>query len=1266
MRKIYQKMLVLVALLLSVASVSAGERIPLTAEGFYSYEGYGLTAVKGDPFPAAYIIGVADGCPFGDSSCEARLDLGAYSKLYVSMEGCDADGNPNGSNPRIFINRTENNGQFNSDKAQSKCIVIPNDGTWAADYYTQEADGTYVIDLLKINKEFGFVHLAAIKGSAYNTKVILNSIEVEKASPAQQIGWVPMVNNSDLEGDDVTSFFAKEAPSTDVVSATIEEGIGYNGTRGIVVRAGEMKQYAWDSQFWIRFNEPLAAGTKYRVSFDYRADTPAKASTQAHAEPSDYIHWAMLGDVEFETDWKSFSSEGEVSAEQSTDAKQFLSIAFNLNELADANNYYFDNIVFEIYKAGITAEYGSDVVKVDFGFDTNIAELVKASGMPRLLYPNDLASVKVDGELLDITTVEAFPDGRFYIFTEDQVDGDEVIVSLKNPTDPAYHLIYTSGPGGDVPNFQILAEENEDVALAEDAYSYAYVKPTLLFADPEDGSFNLPNDIKEFKLTFDKVVDCAQIQATLNKEKLTVAPAEGFAKDITLTRTGAGNLSTGSYTIKVTKIFCEQPLDDNDFSEYVYTINVGKVDADPNDVPMEILSVEPFANTAGGGIPEGYLVVFNGEERTADGGTYGSGPRMMDFGEGGDFTKGLYFREGRVDYGTMEGFELTLEANKKYRIHFNSAMWKDNGSSMTFQVLDPSDESIEYLNETISNTPNVNGSYAAVDGSTVTDIDFVPAAAGNYMLRWSVGGFNEVLIANVSVKYIPSTVGVEETQMLTEALENAKTVRDGNAEERYAGPAFDALKAAIDKYEAEGFSYTAPSKYKAAAAELNADAQALKDHRKNCDSYDEQMKMVIDAVRQNGENKFNATELYGQLKEINDKYHGSSEWVAYDPEDPDMGGEFTYTFDKLTDDAALAAAIDELSAVAKASSYMFTEGESKTSSDVGIKVLVDRIRQGVEGLKQLGVAEDDDLIVRANNAVSDDDDLVEEIKNRIKVEYYGKMKDGVNLFPESMDETTEEIITPTYNFTVFVKNPNTYAWKASAGLNEENCPGWVAVEGNPGLTDAWNGSYPGDIDGLPKDLLITQYHAANRIEQTITDLPAGIYKVMIDCAEWSDEFTVSDDDDEETAAQKEANHELNRYYVKTSDTPEYVEGEEEQFKADGRIDHHGQYVARYENFLEDVDVIDGVLTIGVKWNNLAQMMFDRVQIFLAQPAAGFDYAAGYNEAITGVEAAANTAKVLSIKLFDLNGQRLGVAKKGVVIVQKQMSDGTIKTEKVIK
>ena len=1265
MRKTYRIFVALVMCILGGMSANAGEIISLQEVPFCTWDDWGANARSTGAAECAWVIGEPTGQPYGDSKVNNYADLSSYSKLIVvATEGT----------PRFLLNRDMVEGQCSATESESHLIDNTNSGcmTWAAKYFYQEGN-TYVVDLKQITKDKGFCHLHAIKGANW-ANVTIESMELETVGKAKQIGWINLINNSDMEGDDVSSFFtkvAKGAPEPSVIT----DGVGVNGSRGIVVEATAKESDAWDNQFWFRFNEIVPADAKYRVSFDYRADAPAKASTQAHAEPSDYIHYQMLGDVNFTPEWQTFTAEGTVSAQQAgpnSGGGLFTSIAFNLNELADANNYYFDNIVFEVYKAGISAEYSSDVVQIDFGFDTNIPALLAKTGMPRLLFPKECAQVKVDGEVLEIITVEGYPDGRFYIFTEEAIDGKEVIVTLKNPSDPAFHLVYTNGPGGDVPNFEDVAEENDEVAMVDDAYSYEFLKPTVLRAEPENGSFNLPNDIKEFKIFLDKDADCARIQATMGKEKLTVSPAEGFAKEITLTRTGEGELATGAYIIKVTNIFCKDPLVEDDFTSYTFTINVGKVEADPTDVPKDMMATDLFANTAQGGIPAGFIVKFVEEERNSES-SYSSGPRLFDFGNGGDFNKGLYLREGYAEYGSTAGYELRLEANKKYRIRFNSAMWKDNGSKLRFEIFNEAEEII--LCQMVTNAPNVNGSQGDVKGSTYTEIDFIPEATGDYRLRWTTAAdetadpsYMEVVLANVGVKYIPNTVGVEETQKLNESLANAKTVRDENAAERYAGEAYTALVTKIEKYDAEKDGYTAPSAYFNAADDLDAAATAVKDHRTNCDTYDQAIKKSIDVVRDNAETKFAVTDLYKELQATNEKYHAYS--VMEENPDPDSETGYTYFFDVLTDDAVLQEAAKELADATKLAGYMFTEGESKTSTDVGIKVLVDRIRQGAEGLKQLGVAEDDPLIVAANNAVTDDDELAEQLKNRIKAEFYAKMKDGVDMFPEQVDESTLETTTPKYNFTVFVKNPNTYAWKENGvGITEENCPGWVAVEGNPGLTNAWNGSYPGDIDGLPKDLLITQYHAANRIEQTIYDLPAGIYNVMIDCTEWSDEFSPKDGDDEETIAQKEANHEQNRYYVKTSETPEYVAGQEEpeEFAADGRIDYNGQYVARHENFLEGVQVVDGQLTIGVKWNNLAQMMFDRVQIFLAGGAAGFNYASAYEEVMVGIDEAAKAAKVRALEVYDLNGRRLPAAgQKGIVIVKKYMSDGTVRTEKAIK
>jgi hypothetical protein len=90
----------------------------------------------------------------------------------------------------------------------------------------------------------------------------------------------------------------------------------------------------------------------------------------------------MLGNVSFTSDWQTFEKEGTITADQSKDDKKFLSVAFNLNDDSHpgANKYYFDNIYFEVYKLGTLAEYAEDLVKVDFGFDTNIPALVAATG----------------------------------------------------------------------------------------------------------------------------------------------------------------------------------------------------------------------------------------------------------------------------------------------------------------------------------------------------------------------------------------------------------------------------------------------------------------------------------------------------------------------------------------------------------------------------------------------------------------------------------------------------------------------------------------------------------------------------------------------------------------------------------------------------------------------------------------------------------------------------------------------------------------------
>ena len=159
-----------------------------------------------------------------------------------------------------------------------------------------------------------------------------------------------VVPNYNVEGDDMSGFIVKTniGNTPGAVHEANEEnfGRGEDGGRCLAIHAGAKVADAWDNQFWI--NTPLVTfdgGEKCRVTFRYKADKEAKASTQCHAGAGEYIHWAAIGDVNFTTSWQTYVWEGTIPGECA--GRGMHSIAFNLNELADENTYYFDDITWE-------------------------------------------------------------------------------------------------------------------------------------------------------------------------------------------------------------------------------------------------------------------------------------------------------------------------------------------------------------------------------------------------------------------------------------------------------------------------------------------------------------------------------------------------------------------------------------------------------------------------------------------------------------------------------------------------------------------------------------------------------------------------------------------------------------------------------------------------------------------------------------------------------------------------------------------------------
>ncbi len=110
--------------------------------------------------------------------------------------------------------------------------------------------------------------------------------------------------------------------------------------RYLKAHATEKHAENYDNQIWLvpgSFN----AGSSFVFQADVRADKDATASTQIHTVPGSYVHYEALGNVPFTTEWKTITLRGSFS-------KAGQSIAFNLNDFVDENNYYFDNVSLKI------------------------------------------------------------------------------------------------------------------------------------------------------------------------------------------------------------------------------------------------------------------------------------------------------------------------------------------------------------------------------------------------------------------------------------------------------------------------------------------------------------------------------------------------------------------------------------------------------------------------------------------------------------------------------------------------------------------------------------------------------------------------------------------------------------------------------------------------------------------------------------------------------------------------------------------------------
>jgi hypothetical protein len=1190
-------------------------------------------------------------------------------------------------------------------------------------------DGTATYD---IPESMTYVHLNCIKTKGITGTGVLKGMEIE-GTVKPVTGILSMINNGDAEGDDLSSFPVSLDGPNNGGTANDKPEVVDGGVSGkcFKVTSVENPTESWHTQFYIKADDTMARGSKWKLKMSIKASENARITTSAQAEPRTWKGGMGIDEFGVSTEWQSYEWSGEIGVDD------FKSIAFDLSngddEVPNTNgdgtvkvnhgiSFYFDNIEFGYDLGGsnplsaINVTAAADVVRIDLGGTTNMKELVKAAPTKTLIFDNSVASVTIGGEPVEIVSVEGFDDGNLYIFIEDDYYGDdEMKVAFKNPEDAAHHLLFATGKweGEAVPEISGLVATYVQ-ALGDAGYeSYLYGIPALVEISPEAGSFNLPADFKEFVVTFNQKIKVASVVAKLGNEPLTASGDEELTKVIKLTRTstdaleGAKNLVISAAEGNAGSDFA---LKEKDAIVVKYSFGPVSADAQP-----EVIYAANFSNDGDNAQGAGWKTNKDGGDELQDINT-GAGCRLMH-NQTAFASDILYVAQresnprcpnGVALYGIVEGYELALQP-KEYHLTLDASKWdRDNERTLLVQVLPLAavdaehgtvlDENAILAKESKAITPTL-----ASKEAIHFDVPFTVTEAGNYVIRMVPGDANGnpngyadgCAVGNVKVEFIPDVMGVVETKTLNDALASATEAYNALANEenagRYDGEDMTALKRLIDEVNANKANYTAPSVYNAKAEELNAAVKVANDHKSACDSYDENIKKAVDIVADNAEKKYSKTETYLKLKATIEKYHASKTTVNEAEEGEDPVWKTTYAFDVLKDNAELEAANKDLTNAVNVGTSLFTEvalDADIQQGNCGIAVLVERNRLGARTLMSLGVEESDPLIAAVKNSVVDDDDLAEDIKARIKTELYSKLKETeTDVFGPQVDEAGDpvtddngEFVNKSYDMTVFIKNPNIYEVDGTKGLSEENVPGWTypAQYGKPGDFKKWDPQR--NVEGLPEDCAFTTWFGTCRMEQTVTDLPAGIYVVSLCGSDWSNQ---AGQDDESKR------HDVNSFvYCKTSDTAPVNEGEEEDreinFAATRTIVYGGQwnmdhpinlgyaevadeetgFISTEDGEFFGIPVTDGKLTLGIHFAADGQFFFQHARLTLVAPADKFDYATAYNTVVTSIDEAA-APKVRALQVYDLNGRRMIKANKGLQIVKKQMSDGSVRVEKVI-
>ncbi len=1095
---------------------------------------------------------------------------------------------------------------------------------------------------------------------------------------------------------------------------------------------------SWDRGFKMSF--PMKLETPYRVSFWVKAD-PTYEGTDADGNPTEeatkLTSWLSKGmenydksilsyglnqatgpnaQTPFNGEWQhmayvvynptaeamdatipSWQGTGEYPARFGGQAGETYRSHFNeklpevyffIANMFCPVTYYLDDIKIE---EGVTVKevtYSDEIIKIDFGYATNIANLAKQNKGTFSL-DTDLVKVTVDGEETDVLYLEGKEDGFLYILVDAMLDEEsDVVVSF----DGADDLLYASAdrPSSDTQGqVKVFPFKNEKGYWDElvDTEFAAWGQPTVRSSEPVNKSFNLkPEDVKEVSMTFTTAVSTKKAKATLKKgtKKTDLTADIKLSEDGKTVTAPVSGLTDGEYEFIIEGLMnAEESVTAEDA---LITFEIGEPQGDAEEVVAYQSDFTPYGQDA---LPVGYSGASDNGERqstAAEPYTGGGAPRIM--GATDHVNHGIYWgarggTQGLLQFGkyaaeSANGDQLAdgIDASEAlyldegaYLLTFRNGAWEDHSQPYAVRVCKPGDETPEVIFEETGIVPDSKILHEGVNITTDAAIspieyEFAVTEPGYYYVEFEGNwGWQCWILTSLSVTSKPASSGAAAMKKLKDAIETAQMNLDG-ADEKYDGTAKTALAETIKKAK-EG-TFTNPMEVDDMLKELAVASQKLADRKANYDNF---VKKLADAQTsiETLEGKYKTNEKVQDAEAIIKKYEG------VDP--------------KNFSDEELAAASKDVDGV---------PGILNNIKSI-VDILTFRAIQASDLALKLGVEDEviDALDALASDATAD----IEAANKQITLALYQAIVDGMDLEPlkekqyssqvdeEGFDETDPEsvathdadghkLLLSGIKASGYIRNPNFYTTNTDA--NTVDFTGWTfepleyETTNDGGETETHTGSAKmtgaASADNPVVTASLNPYgqSAEYKFYQVVENIPAGVYTININTRTASKNNPDADGNYGFFNAQDE-NGVWDKYIFAQVDdeAPIMVPFTVGAYNTNG-----------FPTYITDIKIKDGQkLTIGAvehlvsgkasthTWNDelgayepaafwdTNTWVRDAVLYFTA-PLEGYDYKAAAQKLANDIETAIETVEAAPAKdnaLYNVAGQKVNASYKGIVI-----------------